>query len=199
MRIVLIAIARRRRAGAVARGAAVDRPASPTCSRSARASSRAYDVGHLGRFGRHCSARCSRSTRRSASGRCSSTRSFPRTRTTPISTRFMSGGWLSGVRLPDAGVDDAGPRLALRVRRRRPGSRPISRSTAPSSASRPKACIIDSDHWRHYFLLLGVLWGLMAVTRPSVAARICSTRATASRARHLHRLPGRRSCRLGGA
>jgi hypothetical protein len=25
--------------------------------------------------------------------------------------------------------------------------------------------IIDSDHWRHYFLILGVLWGLMAVSR----------------------------------
>jgi hypothetical protein len=25
------------------------------------------------------------------------------------------------------------------------------------------------DHWRHYFLLLGVLWGLMAVSRPYLA------------------------------
>ena len=32
--------------------------------------------------------------------------------------------------------------------------------------------IIDSDHWRHYFLIVGVLWGLMAVTRtyPRAAA-----------------------------
>ena len=28
-----------------------------------------------------------------------------------------------------------------------------------------ESIIIDSDHWRHYFLILGVLWGLMAVTR----------------------------------
>jgi hypothetical protein len=28
-----------------------------------------------------------------------------------------------------------------------------------------ESAIIDSDHWRHYFLLLGVLWGLMAVPR----------------------------------
>ena len=28
--------------------------------------------------------------------------------------------------------------------------------------------IIDTDHWRHYFLLLGVIWGLMAVSRPYV-------------------------------
>jgi hypothetical protein len=25
-----------------------------------------------------------------------------------------------------------------------------------------ESVIIDTDHWRHYFLLLGVLWGLMA-------------------------------------
>lgn len=28
-----------------------------------------------------------------------------------------------------------------------------------------ESVIIDSDHWRHYFLIVGVLWGLMAVTR----------------------------------
>jgi hypothetical protein len=35
-----------------------------------------------------------------------------------------------------------------------------------------ESIIIDSDHWRHYFLIVGVLWGLMAVTRtyrPEVA------------------------------
>jgi O-antigen ligase/polysaccharide polymerase Wzy-like membrane protein len=28
-----------------------------------------------------------------------------------------------------------------------------------------ESVIIDSDHWRHYFLIVGVLWGLMAVSR----------------------------------
>ena len=27
-----------------------------------------------------------------------------------------------------------------------------------------ESVIIDIDHWRHYFLILGVLWGLMAAT-----------------------------------
>jgi hypothetical protein len=26
--------------------------------------------------------------------------------------------------------------------------------------------IIDIDHWRHYFLILGLLWGLMAASLP---------------------------------
>ena len=29
-----------------------------------------------------------------------------------------------------------------------------------------ESAIIDIDHWRHYFLILGVLWGLMAASRP---------------------------------
>ena len=41
-----------------------------------------------------------------------------------------------------------------------------------------ESAIIDSDHWRHYFLLLGVLWGLMAVSRLS-ARRVCRARAGA--------------------
>jgi hypothetical protein len=28
-----------------------------------------------------------------------------------------------------------------------------------------ESAIIDSDHWRHYFLLLGVTWGLMIVSQ----------------------------------
>jgi hypothetical protein len=24
--------------------------------------------------------------------------------------------------------------------------------------------VIDSDHWRHYFLLLGIVWGTFAAT-----------------------------------
>jgi len=34
-----------------------------------------------------------------------------------------------------------------------------------------ESVIIDIDHWRHYFLILGVLWGLMALSRPYLAPR----------------------------
>ena len=33
-----------------------------------------------------------------------------------------------------------------------------------------ESVIIDSDHWRHYFLILGLLWGLIAVSRPYLVA-----------------------------
>jgi len=29
-------------------------------------------------------------------------------------------------------------------------------------ATAGESVIIDSDHWRHYFLIIGVLWGLIA-------------------------------------
>jgi len=34
-----------------------------------------------------------------------------------------------------------------------------------------ESVLIDSDHWRHYFLLLGVIWGLMAVSRSYARSR----------------------------
>ena len=40
--------------------------------------------------------------------------------------------------------------------------------------------IIDTDHWRHNFLLLGLLWGLIAVTRTSPSAKRPETAPQAS-------------------
>ena len=31
--------------------------------------------------------------------------------------------------------------------------------------------VIDTDHWRHYFLMLGIIWGLVAASRNLTAAR----------------------------
>jgi hypothetical protein len=28
------------------------------------------------------------------------------------------------------------------------------------------SAIIDIDHWHHYFLILGALWGMMVASRP---------------------------------
>ena len=49
-----------------------------------------------------------------------------------------------------------------------------------------ESVIIDIDHWRHYFLILGVLWGLMAASR-AYAARgaVPRDRRRRSRAGHL--------------
>jgi hypothetical protein len=32
--------------------------------------------------------------------------------------------------------------------------------------------VIDTDHWRHYFLIVGMIWGLTAATRHYLRARV---------------------------
>jgi hypothetical protein len=49
-----------------------------------------------------------------------------------------------------------------------------------------ESAIIDIDHWRHYFLILGLLWGLMAAS-----SRYAGEPHSAASLRHLP--PGRRS------
>jgi hypothetical protein len=46
-----------------------------------------------------------------------------------------------------------------------------------------ESVIIDSDHWRHAFLLLGVLWGLIAATH----RHILRAKAPASRPEEFRR------------
>ena len=40
-----------------------------------------------------------------------------------------------------------------------------------------ESAIIDSNHWRHYFLLLGLTWGLMTASRSYLAFPLHPTRA----------------------
>ena len=83
----------------------------------------------------------------------------------------MSGGWLAGFVLSRRWSLTT---LVLGLRFvfvRTPWQPTYHRGLLPpSSASAAESVIIDSDHWRHYFLLLGVMWGLMAASRPYRAA-----------------------------
>ena len=60
----------------------------------------------------------------------------------------------------------------------RRGSRPIIAVYAAFVGVLVESVIIDSDHWRHYFLLLGVLWGLMAASRPYLTAAPAAMRGS---------------------
>jgi len=39
-----------------------------------------------------------------------------------------------------------------------------------------ESAIIDIDHWRHYFLILGALWGMMVASRQYLAVAPASDR-----------------------
>jgi hypothetical protein len=123
-----------------------------------------YDVGHLGRFGRHILGAELALDRPLGIGPLQFHFIFPEDPHNTYLNAFLSGGWLSGVvywtltmttlwlGLRTVFVDTPWRHTYLAVYCAYVG-------TAGESA------IIDSDHWRHYFLLLGVIWGLMAASR----------------------------------
>ena len=91
---------------------------------------------------------------------------------------FMAGGWLSGFTyLTLAAVTVvAGLRFVFVATPWRATYLVVYAAYLGVAA---ESLVIDSDHWRHYFLILGALWGLMAVSRSyrPVALRTLQHRA----------------------
>jgi hypothetical protein len=128
-----------------------------------------YDVGHLGRFGRYMLGAELALDRPFGIGPLQFNKIFPEDPHNTFLNSFMAGGWLSGfVYLTLV--------LATLVR----GLRYVFVATPWRPAYLAIYCafvgtvvesaIIDIDHWRHFFLLLGVIWGLMSVSRPYMRA-----------------------------
>ena len=82
---------------------------------------------------------------------------------------FIVGGWISGAAYLTltAVTLAAGLRFALI---RTPWQPTFHVLYAAFIGLVVESMIVDTDHWRHYFLVLGVLWGLMAVSRDYVRA-----------------------------
>ncbi len=76
-----------------------------------------YDVGHLGRFGRHILGAELALDRPFGIGPLQFHKLFPEDPHNTYLNAFMSGGWLSGVVYLALVLDHADPRTALRVRR----------------------------------------------------------------------------------
>jgi hypothetical protein len=127
-----------------------------------------YDTGHLGRFGRHLLGFQLALEKPFGIGPYQFATIFPEDPHNTFLNAFMTGGWISGL---------VYPLLVLLTLAR--GFRFLFVRTpwqpvylAVYAAYLGVACesfIIDTDHWRHYFLLLGVLWGLMAASAASAA------------------------------
>jgi len=123
-----------------------------------------YDTGHSGRFGRHVLGFLLAFETPLGLGPLQFGKVFPEDPHNSYLNAFMSGGWLSGLAY-----------LSLVLITVVTGFRYIFASTpwrdlyhvlfAAYVAVAAESFIIDSDHWRHYFLLLGTLWGLMAASR----------------------------------
>jgi len=128
-----------------------------------------YDVGHFGRFGRYLLGAELGLERPFGIGPLQFSRFFGEDPHSSYLNAFMSGGWLSGfayITLTAVTLSSA----TRFLRADTPWRSTYQVIYAAYLGVAVESAIIDIDHWRHYFLILGALWGLMVVSRPYLAA-----------------------------
>jgi hypothetical protein len=142
-----------------------------------------YDVGPLGRFGRHILGAELSLERPFGIGPLQFHKTFVEDPHNTYLNAFLSGGWLSGFVYLTMVLTTA--LLGLRhVFLRTPWQATYIAAYCAFIGTVIESAIIDIDHWRHFFLLLGVIWGLMALSRAPRRAPLppVSTLAPAHRA-----------------
>ena len=127
-----------------------------------------YDIGHFGRFGRYILGAGLALDNPFGIGPLQFPHFLPEAPHNVYLNAFMSGGWLSGFAYLTltAVTVVMGMRYAFVAT---PWRATYHAVYAAYLGMAVESLIIDSDHWRHYFLIQGVLWGLMSVTRARLA------------------------------
>jgi hypothetical protein len=123
----------------------------------------AYDLGHFGRFGRYVLGAQLGLERPLGIGPLQFSHFFPEDAHNTFLNSFMSGGWLSGFAYLTLTLITIviGMRFLLVPTPWRPTYQVVYAAFLGVAA---ESAIIDIDHWRHYFLILGVLWGLAVMS-----------------------------------
>jgi hypothetical protein len=131
-----------------------------------------YDFGTFGRFGRYILGAELGLERPLGIGPLQFWRFFGEDPHNSYLNSFMSGGWLSGFAyLTLTAVTLAGATVFLRADT--PWRALYQALYAGFVGAAAESAIVDIEHWRHYYLILGALWGLMAASRSYLtAARI---------------------------
>jgi hypothetical protein len=129
-----------------------------------------YDSGRFGRFGRHILGAELSLDHPLGIGPLQFSKYFPEDPHNSFLDSFMAGGWLSGAAY-----------LALTLVTLAIGLRYVFVATpwrasyialyATFVAETGESYIIDVQHWRHYFLIMGVLWGLVIAAAARRQAR----------------------------
>jgi hypothetical protein len=145
-----------------------------------------YDVGEQGRFGRHALGALLALDVPLGIGPLQFSKYFPEDPHNSFLNAFMSGGWVSGVGVATLVL------LTLVF-----GLRAVFMPTPWQSTTivvyaayvghAVEGLVIDTDHWRHMFLLLGVLWGLIAASRQYAARHDAAGYSPLLRAENLRR------------
>jgi hypothetical protein len=125
-----------------------------------------YDLGAQGRFARYFLGGVMMLDRPFGIGPLQFSKYFPEDTHDSFLNAFTSGGWLGGACYPTlvALTLVHGFRATLM---RTPWQQTTITVFAAYVGVITESIIIDIDHWRHAFLLTGLLWGLIAVSRRS--------------------------------
>jgi hypothetical protein len=123
-----------------------------------------YDAGHLGRFGRHILGALLAFDYPLGVGPLQFAKFFPEDPHNSFLDAFVAGGWLGGFTF-----------LALvlitvvigfrHVFVRSPWQRTYIAVYATFLGEVGESYIIDVQHWRHYYLIMGMVWGLLIAGR----------------------------------
>ncbi|MEO6839590.1 MAG: O-antigen ligase family protein [Bradyrhizobium sp.] len=120
-----------------------------------------YDEGRFGRFGRHILGAQMALDLPFGIGPLQFHNYFPEDTHNSYLNAFMSGGWISGICYPAlvfVTVITGFRYVFVRV----PWQRAYLAIFSAFLGTVGESFIIDTDHWRHFWMMLGAMWGMFA-------------------------------------
>jgi hypothetical protein len=123
-----------------------------------------YDEGRFGRFGRHILGADMALDLPFGIGPLQFHNYFPEDTHNSYLNAFMSGGWIAGICYPALvfiTVIMGFRHLFVRV----PWQRAYLAIFAAFLGTVGESFIIDTDHWRHFWMMLGAMWGMFAAAQ----------------------------------
>jgi hypothetical protein len=124
-----------------------------------------YDEGRFGRFGRHILGAEMALDLPFGIGPLQFHKYFPEDTHNSYLNAFMSGGWISGICYPALVL------LTVILGFRHvfipvPWQRAYIAIFSAFLGTVGESFIIDTDHWRHFWMMLGAMWGMFAAAQP---------------------------------
>jgi hypothetical protein len=123
-----------------------------------------YDEGRFGRFGRHILGAQMALDLPFGIGPLQFHHYFPEDTHNSYLNAFMSGGWISGVAYPALvflTVILGFRHVFVRV----PWQRTYLAVFSAFLATVGESFVIDTDHWRHFWMMLGTMWGMFVAAQ----------------------------------
>jgi O-Antigen ligase len=138
-----------------------------------------YDEGRFGRFGRHILGADMALDLPFGIGPLQFHNYFPEDTHNSYLNAFMSGGWISGICYPALVFLT----VVLGFRYlfvRMPWQRAYLAIFSAFVGTVGESFIIDTDHWRHFWMMIGAVWAMVAAAAPYKEAAAQRTNAEAS-------------------